>query len=104
VLELLHKGDLTDGGRGGALLRVEVDFLERDEFARLTVAALEDLNRRETVSVRLLENVMGRRARGSSLASGFGGCFGHTDRGIGALTELLQLLERAGVSFAVHCV
>lgn len=43
VLQLLHKGDFTDGGGGGALFRIEVDFLESHELAGLAVAALEDL-------------------------------------------------------------
>jgi len=45
VLQLLHEGYLADGGGGRALFRVEVDFLEGDIFARLAVAALEDLRR-----------------------------------------------------------
>lgn len=43
MAQLLHKGNFTDGGRGCALLRVEVNLLERDQLTRLAVAALEDL-------------------------------------------------------------
>lgn len=32
VTEFFHKGDFSDGSGGGALLRIEVDLLERDNF------------------------------------------------------------------------
>lgn len=43
VLQLLHQGNLADGGRRGALFRVEMDFFEGNEFAGLTVATFEHL-------------------------------------------------------------
>lgn len=42
MLELFHEGDFADGGGGGAFFAVEVDLFEGDEFAGLTVSALED--------------------------------------------------------------
>ena len=43
VLELLHEGDLADGGRGRALLRVEVNLFQRHDFivgARTTLQSV----------------------------------------------------------------
>jgi hypothetical protein len=45
VFELFHERYLADGGAGCSLLRIEVDLLERDEFAGLSVAPFEDLFR-----------------------------------------------------------
>lgn len=84
VAQLLHERNLADGRRGRALLRVEVDLLEGDEFARLAVAALEYLG------------------RGSAWAGERAACVRRHYRGIGALAELLELLEGAGVAAVVH--
>lgn len=46
VLELFHQRYLADGGRWSAFFTVEVDLLQGDEFARLSVAAFEDLDGR----------------------------------------------------------
>ena len=81
VLELLHKRDLADGRRRGALLRIEVDLLQRYQLARLAVTAFEHLH-----SVRLYPQQEHQQ----------------THSGIGTLAQLLQLLERAGVSPIVH--
>lgn len=43
VFELFHEGNFADGSAGGAFFTVEVDFFQGDEFARLPVAAFEDL-------------------------------------------------------------
>lgn len=43
VLQFLHERDFTNGGRRRAFFRVEVDFLESNEFASLTVPPLEYL-------------------------------------------------------------
>ena len=43
VLELLHKRNLPDRGRGCPLFGVEVNFLESHQFARLSIAAFEYL-------------------------------------------------------------
>ena len=45
VLQFLHERDFTNGGRRRAFFRVEVDFLESNEFASLTVPPFEDLYR-----------------------------------------------------------
>ena len=45
VLELFHEGNLADRGRGSALFGVEVDFLEGDQLAGLSVATFENLSR-----------------------------------------------------------
>lgn len=43
VLELLHERNLADGGTGRALFGVEVDLLQGDELAGLSVSAFEHL-------------------------------------------------------------
>lgn len=43
VFELFHKRDFADGGAGGALFAVEVDFFQGDEFASLTITPFKDL-------------------------------------------------------------
>lgn len=48
MLELLHERNLADGGAGRALLRIEMDFLQSNELARLSVATFEDLRRTES--------------------------------------------------------
>lgn len=91
VLELFHQRDFSDGSGRGTLLGVEVDLLESDEFACLAVAAFEYLVVGERISDVL------RSARTSLDMT-------TTHRGICSLSKLLQLLERAGVSFPIHDV
>ena len=43
MFELFHQGDLTDGSRRGAFFGVKMDFLERNEFASLTITSFEHL-------------------------------------------------------------
>ncbi len=43
MFELFHQRDLADGRGRGAFFAVEVDFFERNEFARLAVPSFEDL-------------------------------------------------------------
>jgi hypothetical protein len=49
VLELLHEGDLSDGGRGRAFLCVKIYFLEGDNFICGPGSALDEM--RGTVSM-----------------------------------------------------
>lgn len=86
VFELLHKGYLADGGRRRAFFGVEVDFLQSNELAGLAIAAFEDLWTQHIVS--------SRKACRAVLKYPY--CC------ICALSELFQLLERAGVALAVH--
>jgi hypothetical protein len=43
VLQLFHQRDFANGGAGGAFFEVEVDLLESNELAGLTVSSFEDL-------------------------------------------------------------
>ena len=43
VFELFHKRDFADGGAGGTLFAVEVNFFQGDEFACLAITPFEDL-------------------------------------------------------------
>lgn len=43
VFEFLHKGNLADRRTRGSLFGIQMNLLERDELASLTVAALENL-------------------------------------------------------------
>ncbi len=45
MLEFFHERDFSDRRRWRALFRVQVDFFECDQVARLTVASFEDLER-----------------------------------------------------------
>ena len=45
VFELFHKRDFADGGAGGALFAVEVNFFQSNEFACLAVTPFKDLNK-----------------------------------------------------------
>ena len=43
MFELFHKRDFADGGAGGALFAVEVNFFQGDKFACLAVTPFKDL-------------------------------------------------------------
>ena len=51
VTELLHKRDFSDGSRGSALLSIEVDFFEGDNFIGGPGTALtKELNKPNTTA------------------------------------------------------
>ena len=64
-----------------------MDLFERDQLARLAIAAFEDL----------AHKVSGRSRRARYPMEGL-----TTHRGICSLAQLLQLLERGSMSLAVH--
>lgn len=54
VLELLHQRDFPDGGRGRALLGIEVNFLESNQLSGLAVSPFKHLAKRMMVSRQVL--------------------------------------------------
>lgn len=66
-----------------------MDFLERDVLARLSVATFENLYRK------------GSQCQNAA-SSSEPWLWGDTHRRVGSLSQLLQLLERGEMAFAVH--
>lgn len=81
MFEFFHQRNLADGGGRSALFGIEVDLLERYQLARLAVAAFENLAESVRAATRAWRVTYG---------------------GIGALAQLLQLLEGAGMPAVVH--
>ena len=104
MFKFFHQRNLPDGGRGSALLRIKVDFLERYQLARLTIPPFENLLRffllanpdftqEEYVFVIQLHKCPRRATSPISLTK--------TSVNARNKNNLLQLLERAWMSF-VH--
>jgi hypothetical protein len=83
MLELFHQRYFADGGGWSAFFAVEVDLFERNQLASLAVPTLEDC-------------CIGTFSELYSMLEML------VSRGI-ACSYLLQLLERAGVSFVHVC-
>lgn len=72
-----------------------MNLLERNKFAGLAISPLEDLQRKTSHQHTILSPVTTMQFVGRIH-------HGLTHCSIGTLAQLLQLLERAGMSFAVH--